>query len=61
VNLRRVDQQLAWPDAVPPHELREWVRSQLLLEGDLLRWAITAVSRDSSGARWLQVEAVVQK
>ena len=61
MNLRRLDQQLAWPDAVPPQELREWVRSQLLLEGDLLRWAITAVNRDSSGARWLQVEAVVQK
>ena len=61
MNLRRLDQQLAWPDQVSTQELREWVRSQLLLEGDLLRWAITAVNRDSSGARWLQVEAVVQK
>tara|TARA_Y100000739_G_scaffold229109_1_gene242722 strand:- start:6 stop:191 length:186 start_codon:yes stop_codon:yes gene_type:complete len=61
VNLRRLDQQLAWPDAVPTKELREFVRSQLQLEGELLRWAITAVNQDSSGVRWLQVEAVVQE
>ena len=61
MNLRRLDQQLAWPDTVSAQELREWVRSQLLLEGELLRWAITSVNQDSSGVRWLQLEAVVQK
>ena len=61
MNLRRLDQQLAWPDVVPTQELREFVRSQLQLEGELLRWAITAVNQDSSGVRWLQLEAVVQK
>jgi len=61
VNLRRLDQQLAWPDAVPTKKLREFVRSQLQLEGELLRWAITAVNQDSSGVRRLQVEAVVQE
>ena len=61
MNLRRLDQQLAWPDAVPSGELCEFVRSQLQLEGELLRWAITAVNQDSSGVRWLQLEAVVQK
>ena len=61
MNLRRLDQQLAWPDVVPTKELREFVRSQLQLEGELLRWAITAVNQDSSGVRWLQVEAVVQE
>ena len=61
MNLRRLDQQLAWPDVVPTQELREFVRSQLQLEGELLRWAITAMNQDSSGVRWLQLEAVVQK
>ena len=61
MNLRRLDQQLAWPDAVPTTELQEFVRSQLQLEGELLRWAITSVNQDSSGVRWLQVEAVVQE
>ena len=61
MNLRRLDQQLAWPDTVPTKELREFVRSQLQLEGELFRWAITAVNQDSSGVRWLQLEAVVQE
>ncbi len=61
MNLRRLDQQLVWPETVPAQELGGLVRCQLLLEGELLRWAITAVNRDSSGVRWLQVEAVVQQ
>ena len=61
MNLRRLDQQLSWPETVPAQELGGLVRRQLLLEGELLRWAITAVNRDSSGVRWLQVEAVVQQ
>ena len=61
MNLRRLDQQLVWPETVPAQELAGWVRCQLLLEGELLRWAITAVNRDSSGVRWLQLEAVVQQ
>ena len=61
MNLRRLDQQLVWPETVPAQELGGLVRRQLLLEGELLRWAITAVNRDSSGVRLLQVEAVVQQ
>ena len=61
MNLRRLDQQLVWPETVPAQELGGLVRRQLLLEGELLRWAITAMNQDSSGVRWLQLEAVVQK
>ena len=58
--LRRLDWRLAWPATVDSRGLRAWVRSQLGSEGELLRWAITAVHADPSGDRWLQVEAVVQ-
>ena len=61
MNLRRLDQKLVWPETVPAQELGGLVRRQLLGEGELLRWAITAVNRDSSGVRWLQVEAVFQQ
>ena len=59
MNLRRLDRQLAWPAAVTSQGLRGWVCGQLNAEGELLRWAITAVDSDGSGDRWLQVEAVV--
>ena len=59
MNLRRLERWLSWPETVTSQALRAWVHGQLSLEGELLRWAITAVDRDSSGSRWLLVEAVV--
>ena len=60
MNLRRLDRQLLWPEAVPAERLGEWIRQQLEPDGQLLRWAITAVNSDAAGQRWLQLEAVVQ-
>ena len=60
MNLRRLDRQLLWPEAVPAERLGEWIRQQLEPDGQLLRWAITAVNSDPAGQRWLQLEAVVQ-
>ena len=60
MNLRRLDRQLLWPEAVPAERLGEWIRQQLEPDGQLLRWAITAVNSDAAGQRRLQLEAVVQ-
>ena len=60
MNLRRLERQLLWPEAVPAERLGGWVRQQLQPDGQLLRWAITAVKSDAAGQRWLQLEAVVQ-
>ena len=60
MNLRRLERQLLWPEAVPAERLGGWIRQQLQPDGQLLRWAITAVNSDSAGQRWLQLEAVVQ-
>ena len=60
MNQRRLDRQLLWPEAVPAERLGGWIRQQLQPEGQLLRWAITAVNSDAAGQRWLQVEAVVE-
>ena len=59
MNLRRLERQLLWPEAVPAERLGGWIRQQLQPDGQLLRWAITAVNNDSAGQRWLQLEAVV--
>ena len=59
MRLCRLDRRLAWPETVPAQGLRSLVRDQLNCDGELLRWAITAVEREPSGVRWLQVEAVV--
>ena len=60
MKLRRLDRQLLWPEAVPAERLGGWIRQQLQSDGQLLRWAITAVNSDAVGQRWLQLEAVVQ-
>ena len=60
MNLRRLERQLLWPEGVPAERLGAWVRQQLQPDGQLLRWAITAVNCDAAGQRWLQLEAVVQ-
>ncbi|WP_255444660.1 hypothetical protein [Synechococcus sp. PROS-U-1] len=44
---------------MPLKDLRGWIRQQLAAEGDLLRWALTAVSDDADGGRTIQVEAVI--
>lgn len=59
MNLRRLERQLLWPEGVPAERLGAWVRQQLQPDGQLLRWAITAVISDAAGQRWLQLEAVV--
>ena len=60
MNLCRLERQLLWPEAVPAERLGGWIRQQLRADGQLLRWAITAVSSDSAGQRWLELEGVVQ-
>ena len=51
---------LACPANLPPHQLRSWLLEQIRREGEPLRWAITAVDRDSVPAsRLLEVEAVL--
>ena len=60
MNLRRLERQLLWPEMVPVERLGEWIRQQLQSDGQLLRWAITAVNSDAAGQRWLQLEAVVR-
>ena len=61
MNLRRLDRQLLWPEAVPAERLGGWIRQQLAQDGDLLRWALTAVNSSADGARSLQVEAVISE
>ena len=60
MRLRRLEQQLSWPQTIPPQQLRRWVHQLLAPQAPLLRWAITAVTVDSSGERCLLVEAVVE-
>ena len=61
MNLRRLDRQLLWPEAVPAERLGGWIRQQLAQDGDVLRWALTAVHSSADGARSLQVEAVISE
>ncbi len=59
MRLASLQRQLLWPADVPLVELRSWIRQQLAVEGDVLRWALTAVSTTSDGDRTIQVEAVI--
>ncbi len=61
MRLISLQRQFPWPADVPLVELRSWIRQQLAQEeeGDLLRWALTAVHSSADGARTLQVEAVI--
>ena len=61
MSLRRVELQLLLPQAVPVKQWRERIRRELAPQGDLLRWAITAVTIEPSGERRLQLEAVLQQ
>jgi hypothetical protein len=51
---------LPWPKDLRASDLRGWLKDQLCIHGDPLRWAITAVhhSAQDHGAV-LQVEAVL--
>ena len=44
MRLRRLEQQLPWPQTIPSQQLRRWVHQQLAPQAPLLRWAITAVT-----------------
>ena len=59
MRLTSLQRQFLWPADVPLVELRSWIRQQLAAEGDVLRWALTAVSDDADGGRTIQVEAVI--
>ena len=59
MRLNILQRQFPWPADVPLVELRSWIRYQLAAEGDVLRWALTAVGPTSDGGRTLQVEAVI--
>ena len=59
MRLTSLQRQFLWPADVPLVELRSWIRQQLAEEGDVLRWALTAVGSSAEGARTLQVEAVI--
>ena len=51
---------LSWPKDLKASDLRRWVKDQLSIHGDPLRWAITSVnhSEQDHGAV-LQAEAVL--
>ena len=59
MRLSSLQRQFLWPADVPLVELRTWIRQQLAEEGDVLRWALTAVGSSADGARTLEVEAVI--
>jgi hypothetical protein len=59
VRLTSLQRQFPWPADVPLVELRSWIRQHLAEEGDVLRWAVTAVGSSADGVRTLQVEAVI--
>ena len=59
MRLIRLQRQLLWPAEMPLTDLRGLIQQQLAAEGELLRWALTAVSADPDGGRKIQVEAVI--
>ena len=59
MRLISLQRQYLWPADVPLVALRSWIRQQLAQEGDLLRWALTAVHSSADGGRMIQVEAVI--
>ncbi|KGG28389.1 hypothetical protein EV13_1631 [Prochlorococcus sp. MIT 0702] len=51
--------ELVWSAQLPLHQLRPWLREQLAVHGEPLRWAITAVEFTCDQSRKLKIEAVV--
>ena len=51
---------LLWPKDLKVSDLRGWVRDQLRIHGDPLRWAVTAVNHSAQDhGAVLQIEAVL--
>ena len=51
---------LPWPKDLKVSDLRGWVRDQLRIHGDPLRWAITCVNHSAQDhGAVLQIEAVL--
>ena len=59
MNLHSFDRSLVWPDKVTAYSLRGFILDQLEVEGELLRWAITAVKRDDSEKHRIYIEAII--
>ena len=59
MRLIRLQRQWSWPSELPLSDLRGWIREELGVEGELLRWAITKVCTNADGRRTIQVEAVI--
>ena len=59
MRLTSLQRQFLWPADVPLVELRSWIRHQLEKEGDVLRWALTAVHSSADGGRMIQVVAAI--
>ena len=59
MRLRSLQRDVVWPPDVPPSQWRSWLRQQLAADGELLRWAITAVIAQPDGERRLLFEAVL--
>ena len=57
MRLTSLQRQFLWPADVPLVELRSWIREQLAVEGDVLRWSLTGVGSSADGARTLYGEA----
>ena len=52
--------QLPWPKDLKASDLRGWLKDQLRIHGDPLRWAITAVDHSTQeDSAVLQIEAVL--
>ncbi|MEJ6585517.1 MAG: hypothetical protein QNK79_00900 [Synechococcus sp. ArSW.bin.68] len=51
---------LPWPKDLEAFDLRGWVKDQLRIHGDPLRWAVTAVNHSAQDhGAVLQIEAVL--
>ena len=59
LNLCVMQLELVWSAQLPLHQLRPWLREQLAVHGEPLRWAITAVESTGDHSRKLKIEAVV--
>ena len=59
MRLIRLQRQLLWSAEMPLTDLRGWIRQQMAVEGELLRWAMTEVCANADGGRTIHVEAVI--
>ena len=59
LNVRVMQLELAWSAQLPLDQLRPWLREQLAVHGEPLRWAITAVESTDDQCCKLKIEAVL--